>query len=84
MKRPAATNSRASRQTSRPHLLSIPGADDRYGFDINNKFKPRVGPGIRIWGNKAANVRFEYTCGNTNCSDNQKMVWLSLDLDKLK
>lgn len=64
--------------------LYLPSSDDRYGFDINNKFTPRVGMGIKLVEKQGYNVRFEYTCGNLNCSDNQKMVWLSLDLDKLR
>ena len=62
----------------------IPSSQDRYGFDINNKFKPRIGLGAKIFNNKVIDLRFEYTCGNSSCSDNQKMVWLSLDFDKLK
>lgn len=67
----------ASKLLDRTYLV-LPGEADRYGFDINNKFKPRVGIGGKIWGNRTANLRFEYTCGNANCSDNQKMVWLSI------
>ncbi len=62
----------------------LPTSQDRYGFDINNKFKPRIGFGFKLFNNKVVDLRFEYTCGNSNCSDNQKMVWLSLDFDKLK
>ena len=64
--------------------LVIPSSQDRYGFDINNKFRPRAGAGFKLWENKVVNARFEYTCGNFNCSDNRKMVWLSFDLDRLK
>ncbi|MEO8072113.1 MAG: hypothetical protein ABI686_02590 [Acidobacteriota bacterium] len=62
----------------------IPNSQDRYGFDINNKFKPRIGLGFKLWNNNVIDLRFEYTCGNSNCSDTRKMVWLSLDFDKLK
>ncbi|MDQ3131385.1 MAG: hypothetical protein M3Q99_11575 [Acidobacteriota bacterium] len=61
----------------------VPSSQDGYGFDINNKFKPRIGLGFKIWNNKIADLRFEYTCGNSSCSDTRKMVWLSLDFDKL-
>lgn len=73
----------AAKLLDRTYLV-MPNSQDRYGFDINNKFKPRIGLGFKLWNNKVVDLRFEYTCGNSDCSDNRKMVWLSFDFDKLK
>lgn len=45
-----------------------------------NRYDLRFGPGIKLLSNKKVDLRFEFTCGNLNCSDSQAMLQFSLDL----
>jgi len=60
--------------------VKIPSMADRYGFGVDDKWHPRVGFGVKAPLGKRVELRFEYTCGNTNCSDHSEVVTLSLDL----
>jgi hypothetical protein len=50
--------------------LVAPGASNRY--------EKRVGIGVKLLDRKYYDLRFEYTCGNINCSDGRYMLNLSL------
>jgi hypothetical protein len=50
--------------------IVLPGASNRY--------EGRVGVGVKLMDRKYYDLRFEYTCGNRDCSDNRYMVNLNL------
>lgn len=61
--------------------LVMPSAENNYNFsDINlgvdgsnlrgRNFKPRIGAGVKLFENNKVKLKFEYTCGNRNCTDN--------------
>lgn len=58
----------------------LPNLDSRYGFDINNRWKPRVGMGLKFKPHEKVELRFEYTCGNRSCTDNRQMAIVKLNL----
>jgi hypothetical protein len=57
-----------------------PSSQNNYDFGMDDKFHPRVGVGVNIVGNKTVEVRFEYTCGNLNCTDRSYMVNVVLNV----
>lgn len=60
--------------------LVLPNQKNNFGFDINKKWKPRVGMGLQFKPHEKVKLRFEYTCGNRSCSDNRQMAIVELQL----
>jgi hypothetical protein len=60
--------------------LVVPTERDNYGFNQEGQWKPRFGIGLEVKPHKRIQLRFEYTCGNRDCSDNQKMGVVSFDI----
>ena len=60
--------------------VKVPSLSDNYGMRLDGKWKPRVGVGYKLPVTKRVNLRFEYTCGNPNCSDHSETVTLSVDV----
>jgi hypothetical protein len=88
---PVQLSEPASKLLDKTYLV-LPSAENNYDFkNVNlrvdgstlqgSDFEPRAGAGIKLIENKKVNLKFEYTCGNVNCTDNQAMVKLSVDLD---
>ena len=50
---------------------------------LTEKVDLRVGMGLKFAETDTVKFRFESTCGNGNCSDNQHMFTIDVDLDKL-
>jgi hypothetical protein len=64
--------------------LILPSMDDRYGLDINDRWRPRVGMGVKGKLNDRVDVGFEFTCGNVNCHDHSFFLRFSIDIDPPK
>lgn len=67
----------AAQLLDRTYIIT-PSAANNYNL-AGNKFKPRLGVGVKFIEKKQINLKFEYTCGNLNCSDNQAKVKLSVE-----
>jgi hypothetical protein len=71
--------------TALPRSLSVPAGEllDRTYIvapSQENKYDLRVGAGVKFKLRDTIDLRFEYTCGNINCSDNLKALKFSIDL----
>ncbi len=63
--------------------LAVPTLSKLNMSKLTNKIDLRVGGGLKIAETDTIKFRFESTCGNGNCSDNQHMFTIDVDLDKL-
>lgn len=63
--------------------LAVPTLSKLNMSKLTNEVDLRVGLGVKIAETDIIKLRFESTCGNTNCSDNRNMMTLDIDLNKL-
>jgi hypothetical protein len=68
-----------------PRALSVPAGqllDHTYivAPSMENRFNLRLGAGVKYKVGRRVDLRFEYTCGNSNCSDSTKTVTLAVDI----
>lgn len=61
--------------------LALPTLSKLNMLKLTEKVDLGVGLGMKIAETDNMKIRFEYTCKNGNCSDNQYMVTMDLDLD---
>jgi len=74
---------RKALDTALPSFLSLPAGEllDRTYIvapSKDNKYDLRLGVGMKFKVRDRVDLRFEYTCGNPNCSDSSKTATLSI------
>src|SRR6267143_1557511 len=74
---------RKALDTALPSFLSLPAGEllDRTYIVAptkDNKYDLRLGVGMKFKVRDRVDLRFEYTCGNPNCSDSSKTATLSI------
>lgn len=68
-----------------PNFLFVPAAallDRTYLLapSAENRYELRVGPGVKLMSNQWFDMKFEFSCGNLNCSDNRTMLKMSFNV----
>jgi hypothetical protein len=68
-----------------PNFLFVPAAEllDRTYLlapSAENRYELRFGPGVKLMSNKWFDMKFEFSCGNLNCTDNRTMLKMSFNV----
>lgn len=68
-----------------PKFLSVPAGlllDRTYMLapSAENRYEWRFGPGVKLMSRSKFDLKFEFSCGNLNCSDTRAMVKMSFNL----